>query len=201
MHDHDLFVIVPYRDDAQCLLDTLFALAEQTDRHYTLVLVDYGSSDASPSIAERFTRGMRWPRVHRIHRPADDRAAAADLGFRHAITLGARLLARIDPGSMPDPTWVESLERAFAEGPEVVVGTTQRSPGTWTAVLAWISGLLGARRIGATNLATTAAAYREAGARAEPAMRALVESATRVIVRKDVVVYETRRAPTPCRTS
>ncbi len=60
-------VVIPFLDEERHLGDVLAALAEQTRTPDELVLVDDGSSDASPAIAARFAARFPWVRL--LHRP------------------------------------------------------------------------------------------------------------------------------------
>ena len=125
---HALCVVVPYHDEARGMAATLHALATQTDRAFTLVLVDNASTDDGPAIAARFAAECAaspdgLPRVHLIQEPQKGTGAASDTGFRHAIAHGARWIARTDADCIPAPDWVRALRRALADdGLEFVAG-------------------------------------------------------------------------------
>jgi glycosyltransferase involved in cell wall biosynthesis len=63
-----LSVLLPVRDAAPWLSQTLASLERQTERDFELIAVDDGSSDASPEILEQAAR--RDPRIRVFHRLA-----------------------------------------------------------------------------------------------------------------------------------
>jgi glycosyltransferase involved in cell wall biosynthesis len=122
---HAFFVVVPYHNEAAGMEATLQALAAQHDPAFSLVLVDNASTDASAEVAARFARalGGRLPRVHLACEPQKGTGAASDTGFREAIALGARWIARTDADCLPDANWVAALKRALCDdGLEFVTG-------------------------------------------------------------------------------
>ena len=119
------FVVVPYHNEAAGMGATLQALAGQHDPAFTLVLVDNASTDGGAEVAARFARSLagRLPRVELVREAQKGTGAAADTGFRHAIALGARYVARTDADCLPDPRWVAELKRALCDdGLEFVAG-------------------------------------------------------------------------------
>ncbi|GAB2961945.1 glycosyltransferase [Micromonospora polyrhachis] len=117
----DLWVIVPAFDEADRLDSTLAALAAQTDLDFTLLVVDNGSTDDTAEVARRFAAQAPMP-VQVIREPEKGVGCAVDTGFRHAITHGARLLARTDADCLPRPGWVAAARRAFTGGAGMVCG-------------------------------------------------------------------------------
>ena len=106
---------------------TLAALAAQSDPNFSLVLVDNASTDAGPAIAAQFAaervRAGGSPSVYLVREPTKGTGAAADTGFRTAIALGARWVARTDADCLPHRDWVRHLTRALRDdGLEFVAG-------------------------------------------------------------------------------
>ncbi|GAA1747711.1 glycosyltransferase family 2 protein [Agromyces humatus] len=97
-------VIIPSLDDADFLAACLDALARQTRPADEIIVVDNGSTDATPDVAHAAgvrvvtepTRGI-WP------------ATAA--GFDAAR---GEILARLDADSVPAPNWIAEIERRMA---------------------------------------------------------------------------------------
>ncbi len=119
----NFFVVVPFYNEARGMTATLEALAAQSDREFTLVLVDNGSTDGSGDVARGF--GSRHPelRVDVIEEPCKGTGAASDTGFRHAIAEGATHIARTDADCLPERDWVQKLKSAFTQdGLEFVAG-------------------------------------------------------------------------------
>ncbi len=118
----EFFVVVPFYDEERYLDATLAALAAQSDREFTLVLVDNGSRDASRRIGEAFAATAPMPTVV-IHEAQKGTGAAADTGFRYAIAKGARWIARTDADCLPAPDWIAALKVALLrDGLEFVGG-------------------------------------------------------------------------------
>lgn len=183
------FVVVPYHDEARGMGATLAALAAQSDPDFALVLVDNASADAGPALAARFAaeraRAGGGPRVHLVREPQKGTGAAADTGFRAAIALGARWVARTDADCLPDRDWVRHLKRALRDGglefvagrirPRVDEGPTSRRERATLAAMIWVAERYGRlhRRgpqfrypyfmAAGNNLAITAELYARAG--------------------------------------
>jgi glycosyltransferase involved in cell wall biosynthesis len=117
----DLWVIIPARNEAARIGGTLRALAAQTDRDYSLVVVDNGSSDDTCHLAEDFAAGAPFA-VHLIAEPEQGIGYAVDTGFRYAIEHGARLLARTDADCIPRPGWVAAARAALDGGAGMACG-------------------------------------------------------------------------------
>ena len=119
---HALYVVVPFYQEELLLPATLRALAAQTDREFTLVLVDNGSTDGSRAIAERFASNAPFPVCVIVEREKGT-GAAADSGFREAIAAGARWIARTDADCVPDVRWIACIRAALdVDGLEFVAG-------------------------------------------------------------------------------
>jgi glycosyltransferase involved in cell wall biosynthesis len=117
----DLWVVVPAYDEEARLPQTLAALAAQTDRDVTLVVVDNGSRDRTAAVAREFARTVPFV-VHVLEEPEKGVGCAVDTGFRAAIAGGATHLARTDADCLPRPDWVAEVRRGFADGAELVCG-------------------------------------------------------------------------------
>jgi glycosyltransferase involved in cell wall biosynthesis len=116
-------VVVPFYNEERGMHATLEALAAQSDSAFTLILVDNASTDDSAAIAARFAAARSVPGTVLIHESQKGTGAASDTGFRHAIALGARWIARTDADCVPDRDWVRNLKRALChDGLEFVAG-------------------------------------------------------------------------------
>jgi glycosyltransferase involved in cell wall biosynthesis len=112
----DLAVIVPAYDEAVLLPGLLAALAAQTDRDFTLVVVDNGSTDGTAGLAAAFPGD-----VVVLREPEPGAGTAADTGFRHAIAGGATRLLRTDADCLPARDWVATA-RGLLDDAELVCG-------------------------------------------------------------------------------
>jgi glycosyltransferase involved in cell wall biosynthesis len=122
----DFHVVVPYYNEAAGIGATLRALAGQSDPEFTLVLVDNGSTDGGPEVVARLARHHAGLSVVMIEEPCKGTGAASDTGFRHAIALGARHVARTDADCLPRRDWIANLKRAFRDHDlELVIGRIQ----------------------------------------------------------------------------
>ncbi|MEU7907531.1 glycosyltransferase [Actinoplanes sp. NPDC049118] len=97
----DLAVVVPAYNEAVLLPGALAALAAQSDRDFTLVVVDNGSTDDTAALAAAFPG-----EVEVVREPEPGAGTAADTGFRHAIAGGATRLLRTDADCLPAADWV-----------------------------------------------------------------------------------------------
>ncbi len=113
MSGHDLAVVVPFFNEELCLPATLGALAAQADKEYLLVLVNNASTDGSVDVAMEFQKQNTELQVHIVDELQQGTGAASDTGFRFAIDLGARWIARTDADCLPKQDWVQKIRSAL----------------------------------------------------------------------------------------
>jgi glycosyltransferase involved in cell wall biosynthesis len=118
---HRLAVIVPAFNEQDWIGGALRALDAQTDREFTLVVVDNASTDDTAGRVRAFARATSLD-VRLITEPSPGAGTAADTGFRWAIEHGARLLARTDADCLPRPSWVAIARSALDAGAEMACG-------------------------------------------------------------------------------
>ncbi|MBW8484346.1 glycosyltransferase family 2 protein [Actinomadura parmotrematis] len=118
----DLWIVVPAYDEERSIGATLRRLAAQTDLDFTLVVVDNGSRDGTAAAVRAFAAGHPEVDVRIIGEAQKGTGAAADTGFRHAISAGATHVARTDADCLPARDWVAAVKRAFDDGLELVSG-------------------------------------------------------------------------------
>jgi glycosyltransferase involved in cell wall biosynthesis len=119
----EFFVVVPYYNEAAGIEATLRALVAQSDREFTLVLVDNASTDETNAVVTDFLHRHPDVTTHLISEREKGTGAASDTGFRFAIDRGATIIARTDADCIPDPGWVRNIKRAFAiEHLDFVIG-------------------------------------------------------------------------------
>ncbi|MCD0448211.1 glycosyltransferase family 2 protein [Actinocorallia sp. API 0066] len=112
----NLWVVVPAYNEEKSIGATLARLAQQTDRDFTTLVVDNGSTDRTAEIVRGF------PGVRLIAEAEKGTGCAADSGFRHAILNGATHVARTDADCLPDDAWTAAVRAAFASGLEMASG-------------------------------------------------------------------------------
>jgi glycosyltransferase involved in cell wall biosynthesis len=117
-----LWVVVPFYNEAAGIEKTLAALAAQRDRDFTLLLVDNGSTDGGAAVIGGMLSARPAPRWCLIYEAQKGTGAAADTGFRHAIAAGATHIARTDADCLPDPGWITAIRMGFAAGEELIAG-------------------------------------------------------------------------------
>ena len=112
-------VIVPVRDRADLLAQTLDALDRQTFTDVEVIIVDDGSTDGSGELARRATVAGRPVRV--LDGGGHGAVAARQLGVEAAH---GEILAFTDSDCVPSPGWVAEAVRAFDDGADMVNGKT-----------------------------------------------------------------------------
>ncbi|BCY06872.1 glycosyltransferase family A protein [Actinoplanes sp. L3-i22] len=117
----DLWVIVPAFNEAARISATLYALAAQTDRDFTLLVVDNGSTDTTADTVRAFAGCAPFP-VHVLTETEKGVGCAVDTGFRHAIAAGATFLVRTDADCLPRPGWVAAARAELTAGAGMVCG-------------------------------------------------------------------------------
>jgi glycosyltransferase involved in cell wall biosynthesis len=122
-----LTVVVPAYNEERWIGGVLRALEAQTDREFTLVVVDNASTDDTAGVVREFARESGLD-VRLISEPEPGAGTAADTGFRYAIAHGARLLARTDADCLPAPDWVATARAELAAGAELVCGRSILRP-------------------------------------------------------------------------
>jgi hypothetical protein len=111
-------VVLAVRDGAAYLAEAVDSILAQTLRDFELVVVDDGSTDATPSILAEF--GRRDPRVVVVRQEPGGLAAALNRGVRQARAV---YVARMDADDIAYPQRLES-QVSFLDGDEAaLVGT------------------------------------------------------------------------------
>ncbi|MFI6820343.1 glycosyltransferase family 2 protein [Micromonospora sp. NPDC050187] len=116
-----LWVVVPAYNEVTRIGATLDALAVQSDREFTLLVVDNASTDGTADVVRRFAARSPVPTLL-IEERQKGVGAAVDTGFRYAIAHGATLIARTDADCLPRPGWVAAARRALTAGAAMACG-------------------------------------------------------------------------------
>ncbi len=105
-------IIICTRDRAHSLRRALAALAQQTLAPECIVVVDNGSTDDTRAVA------TADPRVQYLYCPDLGLAACRQAGIDASTT---DCVAMCDDDCVPEPHWLEVIERTFASDPQIAV--------------------------------------------------------------------------------
>jgi GT2 family glycosyltransferase len=105
----EVSIVIPTRDRAGFLGDCLATvLGQRTDRSFEVVVVDNGSTDATPDTIDRWRR--RDPRVRGVREERVGRACALNAGIAAAE---GSLLLFTDDDVYVQPGWIDAYVRLF----------------------------------------------------------------------------------------
>jgi len=104
-------VVIPAYNQAEYLGEAIDSALAQTCRHREIIVVDDGSTDATPDVTARFGSCVRY--VHQLNQGI---AAARNTGIRHAK--GA-YVALLDADDEWQPVFLATMRRAIAHHPGV----------------------------------------------------------------------------------
>ncbi len=117
----DLWIIVPFYNEAGGIELTIKALADQTKRDFTVVFVNNASTDDGAQKIHKVCSALDLT-YHVIDEPNKGTGYAADAGFRYAISHGAQYIARTDADCSPAGNWIEKIQDGFESGLEFMGG-------------------------------------------------------------------------------
>jgi len=109
-------VIVPAYNAASTLEATLLSICAQTLNDFEVIVVDDGSTDATPDITAAFAQ--RDARIRIVSKPNSGVADARNVAIHQAR---APLIAPIDADDIWHPTYLEKLSRALSDAGERAV--------------------------------------------------------------------------------
>ncbi len=136
----DVAVIVPTFNRASSLAQLLDTLCQQhaDQLRYEVLVVDNGSSDATPEVAADYARRFPFVRCLREARPGASNARNCGI-----LAADARILAFIDDDIRAAPDWIASIVGAFDRHPEIhclggrVEPRWPRTPPAWLTASHW----------------------------------------------------------------
>jgi glycosyltransferase involved in cell wall biosynthesis len=123
MANYEAAVVIPAYNEADRIKRTLFPLQiglRATENKQAIVIVDNGSTDDTIEAARAMEviRDVNFD-LHIINEPQKGTGAAADTGFTYAIEhLAAKIIARIDADTVPEPHWFPALYSHHKKHPE-----------------------------------------------------------------------------------
>jgi glycosyltransferase involved in cell wall biosynthesis len=121
-------MITPARNEESHLENTIRAMLAQTVRPLKWIIINDGSTDATPKIIDRFATEHKW--IERFDMPEHrDRSFAAkahcfNAAFKTAQQLDYEVVGNLDADITFDPDYLEFLLKRFAEIPELGVAGT-----------------------------------------------------------------------------
>jgi len=123
-----LAVVVPFLDEQESLPALLASLAAQDRLPDRLLLVDDGSSDASPQIAEQFTAAHPWAKVVRVPPRPRERDRLRQAHELRALQWGVERLdepwdvvGKVDADLVLTPDVLSTLDRELSADPQLGV--------------------------------------------------------------------------------
>lgn len=133
-----LWVVVPAYNEDRLIRSCLDSLARQTDHDFELVVVDNGSTDRTRTVVNDWIAEHPAVRAHLIGESRKGTGAAADTGFRHAVSHGADWIARTDADCLAADDWIECIRRRSSEadllGGKIRARSDDVAPGWWERV-------------------------------------------------------------------
>jgi len=115
-------ILLPLRDAERTLDQAIESIVRQTFPGWKLLLINNGSSDGGPTIAERWA--AQDARINVIHEPIIGIAHALNTGLRGGV---APLIARMDADDIAHPQRLEKQLAYLQAHPEIgVLGTRTR---------------------------------------------------------------------------
>jgi glycosyltransferase involved in cell wall biosynthesis len=107
-------VVMPTRNRASLLRDSIASVLAQRHQHFELVVIDDGSEDETPDVLAT----VDDPRVRVLHTTGVGEAAARNKGLDAAT---GTILAFLDDDNLMDPGWLHAVAWAFDRWPTTQV--------------------------------------------------------------------------------
>lgn len=118
-----LVLIIAARNEEHSLPRTLRTLAEQKYQHFSLILVDNGSTDGTRKCMDAFQEGHHGIDVHIVAEPRAGRINALRAGVAYAHTISdPKIVAFSDADALFNPFWSFDVIRSYEQHPEAGFG-------------------------------------------------------------------------------
>jgi len=135
----ELLVVMPVFNEQECVVEVVREWRETLRRSgvaYRLVLIDDGSTDATPSRLDRLHRDLGRPDdLELIRQPNRGHGQTCLAGYRLAIERGVPFVMQLDSDGQCDPAYFEAFWRARFHA-DVVYGFRRHRDDGWRRVLA-----------------------------------------------------------------
>ena len=112
----EITVVVPVRNEEQSIRPLLNGLLQQSLQPDEIIIVDGGSTDATPGIVEEHAQAH--PNIHLIREPNALPGRGRNIGANRASN---EWLAFTDGGVVPEKDWLAQLAEAVRSNPETDV--------------------------------------------------------------------------------
>ena len=126
----ELSIILPLYNEEENLAplcEEIKAVMDKLNRSYEIVLVDDGSTDASPSVAKGLAQKNQQIKIVQFTRNYGQTAAIA-AGFQHA---SGKIVIPLDSDGQNDPASIPDLLKKLDEGYDVVSGIRANRKDHW----------------------------------------------------------------------
>ena len=117
-----LFCVIPFYNEQEYLKICLSHLAAQTDKDFTLILVNNVSTDNSVEVIKDILANSDLQKWKIITENQKGTGAASDTGFNYAISKGATHILRTDADCAVSSDWIAEAKKSVMGGDQLVLG-------------------------------------------------------------------------------
>lgn len=107
----EISVITPMYNAESTIIQTLKGLESQIKRDFETIVVDDGSTDASPELVAEFSNQSQLL-IKLIHQENSGPAKARNLGVEHS---NGKIIIFLDSDCIPPPNWIEAMTRPLGD--------------------------------------------------------------------------------------
>ncbi|HTZ33117.1 MAG TPA: glycosyltransferase family A protein [Methylomirabilota bacterium] len=140
---HNRYIVIsPAKDEAARIERTIQSMLKQTVKPVKWVIVDDGSTDATPQILESYRLNTDWMSVIRVNRDAQRKLGSAEIrafetGFQSVQNEPFDFVVKLDCDLEFGPAYFERLLARFDENPRLGIASGvyfENHEGIWTEV-------------------------------------------------------------------